>query len=240
MDKNIFYKSTILLTGADGGIGRSFIDELLKINIKKIYITGLNINALNELSKIDKRLVPIKLDITSIEDIKNIKEKCGDINCLINNAGIELKTDFLSFEFCQKFDKEIAVNFKGTVNLTNNLIGVLNKNRNSFIVNILSIASLTLIDTISSYCISKMALHIYSQFLREREETKNLKVFNVYPGYVDTSLVSDIEIDKISPDELVRNICEEINDGVLDVFPDKMSKNYKESNKLKIDKFNYC
>jgi short-subunit dehydrogenase involved in D-alanine esterification of teichoic acids len=240
MDRNIFYKSIILLTGADGGIGRSFIDELLTNDIEKIYITGLNINVLNELSTIDKRLIPLKLDITSIEDINNIKERCGDVNCLINNAGIEFKTDFLSPEFSQKFDKEISVNFKGTINLTNNFIDILNRNDNSFIINILSIASLTLIDTISSYCISKMALHVYCQYLRKREETKSLKIFNIYPGYVDTSLVSDVNIDKISPSELVKNICNEINEGKFDIFPDLMSKKYRNSNKLKIDHFNYC
>ncbi|HKO76700.1 MAG TPA: SDR family NAD(P)-dependent oxidoreductase [Flavobacterium sp.] len=240
MDKNIFYKSTILLTGADGGIGRSFINELLKRNIEKIYITGLNIDVLTELSKIDKRLIPLKLDITSNEDINKIKEKCGDVNCLINNAGIEFKTDFLSQEFSQKFDKEISVNFKGTINLTNNFIDILNKNKNSFIVNILSIASLILIDTISSYCISKMALHIYCQYLREREETQSLNIFNIYPGYVDTSLVSDVEIEKIQPSELVKNIFTEMNMGKLDIFPDSMSKKYEESSKLKIEHFNYC
>lgn len=236
----IFNKSIVLLTGADGGIGKCFIDELLKNDVKKIYISGLNIDSLTELSKKDKRLIPIKLDITSKEDIENISKKCSDVNCLINNAGIELKTDFLSKEFSQKFDKEIAVNFKGTINLTNEFIDVLKNNEKPLIINILSIASLTFIDTISSYCISKMALHIYCQYLRECKETNSMKIFNIYPGYVDTSLVSDVLIDKISPEELVENICQEIKNGVFDVFPDNMSKKYRDSNKLKIDQFNYC
>lgn len=236
----IFNKSTVLLTGADGGIGKCFIDELLKNDVKKIYVSGLNIDSLIALSKKDKRLIPIKLDITSIEDIENISKKCSDINCLINNAGIELKTDFLSKEFSQKFDKEIAVNFKGTINLTNELIDILKNNEKPLIINILSIASLTFIDTISSYCISKMALHIYCQYLRERKETNSMKIFNIYPGYVDTSLVSDVIIDKISPEELVKNICQEIKNGVFDVFPDNMSKEYRDSTKLKIEQFNYC
>ncbi|MDM1297968.1 SDR family NAD(P)-dependent oxidoreductase [Empedobacter falsenii] len=236
--KNIFYKSTILITGADGGIGRSFIDELLKNDIEKLYITGININVLNELSKIDNRLVPLSLNITSIEDIKKVKKICNDVNCLINNAGIEFKTNFLNADFLEKFDKEISVNFKGTVNLTNHFIEILNKNKNSYIINILSIASLTFIDNISSYCISKMALHTYCQYLRKKEETKLLKIFNIYPGYVDTNLVSDIKTQKISPNQLVQNIFSEIEKGNLDIFPDDMSKKYEKSTKLKIDYFN--
>ena len=130
-NSKIFNKSIVLLTGADGGIGKCFIDELLKNDVEKIYISGLNIDTLTELSHKDKRLIPVKLDITSMEDIKNISKKCSDVNCLINNAGIELKTDFLSKEFSQKFDKEIAVNFIGTINLTNEFIDVLKKNEKS-------------------------------------------------------------------------------------------------------------
>lgn len=232
---NIFKNSVVFITGADGGIGKAFVAELLNRAVKKIYVAGINIKALEELSLMQPDVIfPIKLDVTNTSEITKCKEQCRDTTILINNAGVELKASFLEDKSAAKAQFEMNVNYIGPVDLCNQFLEVLKANFNPAIINILSIGSLILIKNISTYCASKMALHVFTQAIRQ-ELKDEIKVFGVYAGYVDTTMVSDVLVDKISPAELVENICNEVALNVFDVFPDEMSKQYVNSNKLKID-----
>ncbi|ALL07554.1 hypothetical protein AQ505_19900 [Pedobacter sp. PACM 27299] len=232
---HILKDSVVFITGADGGIGKAFIAELLTREVKKIYAAGINTAALEELSLVNPELIfPMKLDVTDTLEIKGCVEKCGDTTILINNAGVELKASFLEDKSAAKALFEMKVNYIGPVDLCHQFLKVLKANPNPAIVNILSIGSLILIKNISTYCASKSALHLFTQAVRQ-ELKEEIKVFGVYAGYVDTSMVSDVVIEKISPAALVGNICNDIALNKLDIFPDEMSRKYAGSNKLRID-----
>lgn len=233
---NLFNNANVLLTGADGGIGKAFINELVKKNVNKIYITGLNLENLSALAtEYPHVLFPVILDVTNPTQIKNFCSENKDINILINNAGIELKSDFLNLKAHEYAKLEMNVNYIGVVNLTNELLPTLKSNSNSAIINILSIASLSVIKRLSTYCASKAATHIFTQTIREDLAKDNIKVFGVYPGYVDTNMSSDIEFEKISADKLVENICNDINLDKFNVFPDPMALQFENSNKFEFD-----
>lgn len=234
---DLFEKSTILITGANGGIGKAFIKELLNRNVDKIYITGIDLEELIKITKDfpQKNVIPMKLDVTNPDDIKKCSDQCSDVNILINNAGVELKSGFISEKTadCAKFEMEI--NYIGVVRLTNSFYGNLKKNNNSAIINILSVGSILLIDRLATYCASKAATHIFTQAIRREFDKDNIKVFGVYPGYVDTTMSADIDDYKISAEQLVINICNEIENNELNIFPDKMSKLFRESGKINLD-----
>lgn len=235
MNNTIFKNSVVFITGADGGIGKAFIAELLNRDVKKIYATGLEIENLKDLCSLNKDIIfPVRLDVTDSDEIKDCVDKCSDTTILINNAGVELKASFLEPNSAQKAKFEMNVNFIGAVDLSNQFINKLKLNINPAIINILSIGSLVLIKNISTYCASKSALHLFTQAIRS-ELSDEIKVFGIYPGYVDTSMVSDVDVEKISPTELVKNICSEIELNKLDVFPDNISKKYINSTKLQIE-----
>jgi NADP-dependent 3-hydroxy acid dehydrogenase YdfG len=233
---NLFSNAVVLLTGADGDIGKAFIEELLNQNVRKIYITGINIEKLSALaSQHPNTLFPFILDVTDSSQIKDFCSNHTDINILINNAGVELKSNFLNLKAHEYAKLEMDINYIGVVNLTNELIPILKYNANAAIINILSIASLYVIKRLSTYCASKTATHIFTQSIREDLAEDNIKVFGIYPGYVDSKMSSDVEYDKISPQALVKNICNDINLDLYNVFPDRMSIAFKNSNKLNID-----
>ena len=233
---NLFDNAVVLLTGADGDIGKAFIDELLNQNISKIYITGINIERLSDIaSHHPKILFPFLLDVTDSGQIKDFCSIHKDINILINNAGIELKSDFLNLKAHEYAKLEMNINYIGVVNLTNELVPILKSNSNAAIINILSIASLYFIKRLSTYCASKTATHIFTQSIREDLTEYNIKVFGIYAGYVDSTMSADVEYDKISPKTLVKNICNDINSDLFNIFPDPMSLAFKNSNKLKLD-----
>lgn len=230
---NIFNNATVLLTGADGGIGTSFVNELIKKNATKIYITGINKeNLLLLASNHPDILFPVVLDVTNPKDIKDFCSKYKDINILINNAGVELKSDFLNLKAHEYAQFEMNVNYIGVINLTNELLPTLKSNSNSIIINILSIASLSVIKRLSTYCASKTAAHLFTQSIREDLLPFKIKVFGIYPGYVDTTMSSDINYEKISPNKLVENICNDINLNKFNIFPDPMSSEFENSDKL--------
>lgn len=232
---NILKNSVVFITGADGGIGKAFVAELLNREVKKIYVAGINMEALETLSMTCPELiVPVKLDVTNTLEVKKCAEQCLDTTILINNAGVELKASFLEDKSAAKAQFEMNVNYIGPVDLCNQFLKVLKGNVNPAIVNILSIGSLVLIKNISTYCASKSALHLFTQAIRE-ELKAEIKVFGVYAGYVDTAMVTDVLVEKISPAALVENICNDIAWNVLDIFPDEMSKKFADSNKLKIE-----
>lgn len=235
MKDNIFEDSVVLITGADGGIGTAFVEELIKHKVHKIYASGLILKNLIDLSQIAPNIIiPVKLDITKKNKIDECIKQCNDTNILINNAGVELKSGFLDDDISKKLSFEMNVNFIGGVELTNEFVKLFKNRENSAIINILSIASLIYIKNIGTYCASKVAFHLYTQAIREELEGL-INVYAVYPGYVDTKMVSDVKTEKILPTDLVKNICNEIILGNLNIFPDNMSKKYINSNKLKLE-----
>ena len=228
--------SVVFITGADGGIGRAFIGELIQRKAKKIYITGINLEALTEIaSAMPEKLFPLKLDVTNIKDIENCISNCPDVTVLINNAGVELKSSFIGEKSADCAQFEMQINYVGVVRLTNSFYEILKSNANSAVINILSVGSLVLINRLATYCASKAAAHMFTQSIRKEFHENGVKVFGVYAGYVDTAMSADLEIEKISAEELLQNVCDDVEADIYSIFPDKMSKNYSESNKLSLD-----
>ena len=111
--------STILITGADGGIGIALVDECLEQGAKKIYVTGLNLEKLNQVFKSYNKVTSVELDVTNLEAIKKCAEQCGDTNLLINNAGVEFKVPFIAEQSGQAALMEMKVNYIGLIDMIN-------------------------------------------------------------------------------------------------------------------------
>ena len=76
-----------LVTGANGGIGRAFVQELLKRGAAKIYLGARDPASLRGLFAESSKLVPITLDVTNAKQIEAAAKSALDITLLINNAG---------------------------------------------------------------------------------------------------------------------------------------------------------
>jgi len=75
--------AVVLVTGANGGLGRLFVTEALSRGATKVYATARTPRTWD-----DERVVPLALDITSTQSIAAAAEQAGDVTVLINNAGI--------------------------------------------------------------------------------------------------------------------------------------------------------
>lgn len=217
--------STILITGADGGIGSALLKEYVTRGAAKIYAAGLTLSKLQSLADDYPGLVyPIVLDVTKEEDVAQAVDLCNDVTMLINNAGVELKSGFLGDNVAQKALFEMKVNYIGVISLINGFLPTLIRNGNTSIVNILSVGSTAVVKRLGTYCASKAATHILTQTIREELKDRDVSVIGVYPGYVNTEMSNDVVIEKASPESIAVNICDGIEKGDKDIFPDSMSR----------------
>src|SRR3990167_8303719 len=138
--------TTVLITGACGGIGSSLLEEFVQRGSKKIYAASIKMDNLENLQKkYGSIIIPVKLDVTNVDDILACRNRCHDINMLINNAGVECATSFLSERSIKASSLEMAVNYFGVHHLCYAFWDALKEKKSAAIINMLSIASFTLI-----------------------------------------------------------------------------------------------
>ncbi len=219
--------STILITGADGGIGTALVHEFLEQGVKKIYATGLKLENLNQLFSDFDKVSSFELDVTNLEEIKRCAEQCSDTNLLINNAGVEFKVPFLADRSSEAALMEMKVNYIGLIDMINVFVPNLEKLENAGIVNVLSLGALAIVKRLGTYCASKSASHILTETIRQELEERNIKVMATYIGYVDTSMVpEETKTEKSTPKNIAIGICEGINNNENHIYPDKTTKDY--------------
>ena len=205
---------TVLITGANRGIGQALMQEALQQGEKKVY-AGIRV----ALSRPDPRVVPLMLDITDPAQIRRAAEEIASLDMLINNAGIALFDDLSDRTMIQK---HLEVNLFGTYDLTMVMLPLLIESRGA-VVNILSVASLAALPPIASYSISKAALFSLTQSMRAYLAAKSVKVHAVLTGPVDTDMNRGFDIPKASPESAASAIFTGVAQGEEEIFPDPMS-----------------
>jgi NAD(P)-dependent dehydrogenase (short-subunit alcohol dehydrogenase family) len=183
---------TILITGANRGIGRALVDEALRRGAKRIYAGARS----GELQTADNRVTPLTLDVTSVSQIQRAVEKVDTLDVLINNAGVAIYDDLSNLEV---IEKHLAVNFLGLLKVTHAFLSLLRRSKGA-IVNNLSLAALAPLPVIPSYSMSKAAAFNMTQSLRALLASKGVTVHAVVLGPIDTDMNRGFEIPKASPE----------------------------------------
>jgi NAD(P)-dependent dehydrogenase (short-subunit alcohol dehydrogenase family) len=111
MDVN---NSVALVTGANGGIGSHFVEQLLQLNSAKIYVCARTLSKLNDLVALDPaRIIPVELDVTNPQSVAAAAAQCADVTLLINNAGTSLNQGVISAPDLDSARAEMEVNYFG-------------------------------------------------------------------------------------------------------------------------------
>lgn len=216
---------TVLVSGANRGIGKAIVEALLKQNVKKIYAAARNTKELPSFG--DARVVPVQLDITDAAQIQKAAAQAGDVNVLINNAGALAFASVVSGSEAD-LQRDMQVNYFGTMNVSRAFVPVLEKNGGGAIANVISVVGLVSMAGIGGYSASKAALFSATQAMRAELKPKNITVHGIFPGPIDTDMAKGIEMEKTSPAVTAENIVKGITAGNEDIFPDPMSANVGE------------
>jgi NAD(P)-dependent dehydrogenase (short-subunit alcohol dehydrogenase family) len=211
--------STILITGANRGLGKALVEEALRRGAKRIYA-----GARQSFVHADKRVTPLILDITDAEQIRVAAEKVDALDILINNAGISLQNELSDRAALERL---LAVNLFGTYDVTQAFVPVLARPR-SAIVNVLSLAALAAVPFDSLYSISKAAAFSLAQSLRALLAGRGVSVHVVLPGPIDTDMARNLDIPKASPEATARAILDGVEREEDEIFPDPMSEGVAE------------
>lgn len=229
---------TVFITGADGGIGFCLLKECLARGARTVYASGKNIQRMGEIEReFAGRVKAVTLDVTDHAAAQQCAQACSDTDILINNAGVETAVSFLSEQGVEKAAFEMRVNYFGMHNVTHSFKGALLARPQAAIVNILSIASFTIIPKLATYCASKAAGHVLTQAIRAELKNTNVAVIGVYPGYVDTAMIQNLDVIKVTPESIAVEICAGIEQGLNSIFPDVMSKALGQSRDYKTQFF---
>jgi NAD(P)-dependent dehydrogenase (short-subunit alcohol dehydrogenase family) len=220
-----FDQSVALVSGANRGLGQALVAELLTRGVKRVYVGMRDLaQAERVLSQDPARIVPLRLDLTSPEQIARAAEQARDVTVLFNNAGLLGAYDLLDTPL-SVLQRDFDTNFFGHLALTRTLLpALLHAAPRAAIVNVLTVASLASMPALGGYSASKAAAFSMTQALRAQLQDRGLTVHAVFPGPVDTDMVRAFDLPKASPASVARAIVEGVERGDEDIWPDPMAK----------------
>lgn len=200
-----------LITGATRGIGRQIAITLSKEG----YHIALNYRKENEeLDCVKKEIeanqvecLSVQGDVSNFEDceklVKQVIEKFGKIDVLVNNAGIT-KDMLLMRMKKEDFEQVIDVNLVGTFNVTKNVVSHMLKSRSGRIINISSVVGISGNAGQTNYAASKAGIIGFTKSLAKEVASRNILVNAVAPGFIETSM-TDVLKDEVK-EEIAKNI----------------------------------
>ena len=215
---NIKDKS-VLITGANRGIGKALVDEALRRGAKRVY-AGMR----SPVQHPDNRVTTLTLDVMNASQIQWAVEAVDTLDVLINNAGIAIYDDLSNLEV---LEQTFAVNLLGLLRVTNAFLPLLKRSKGA-ILNNLSLAGLAPLPIIPSYSTSKAAALNLTQSLRALLASEGVAVHAVVLGPVDTDMNRGFEIPKASPESAAVGIFDGLDRGEEEIFPDPASQSIAE------------
>lgn len=191
----------IVITGASSGIGKAcalkFGEEGAKVVISARNIENLSLTE-EEFKGKNIDVLSVQCDVANQEDCKRLIEatiqKFGQIDVLINNAGISMRALFNEADL-SVIKKVMDINFWGTVYCTKFALPYLLKNKGT-VVGVSSIAGYIGLPARTGYSASKFAMQGFLDALRTENLNNGLHVLVACPGFTasnirNTALSSD-------------------------------------------------
>jgi short-subunit dehydrogenase len=221
--------SVALVTGANGGIGQAFVQELLQRGAAKIYLAARDPASLRELAAKSSKLVPIALDLTNPQQIEAVANTASDITLLINNAGAVAFSGALAAKDSSAARLEMEVNYFGILALTQALRATPALHRGGAIVNVLSFLALATLPVAGTYSASKSAALALTRTLRAELKPRGVQVVGVMPVQTDTPAYAALPEPKLTPEEVASGTLDGLEAGEDEVFPGALSRGAAEA-----------
>jgi sepiapterin reductase len=217
----------IIITGAGKGIGKAVALDFAKAARSRpdfepvLVLVSRTMDDLENVSKecrsFGAETVLHEADIAKTAHTENIvtetMERFGRIDCLVNNAGVGRFKTFGEFTE-EDMHYTMSTNVKGTFFLTQNVFGIMEKQRSGHLFFITSVAAETAFRSSAVYCMSKFAQKGLVEVIRLYARECNVRVTNVMPGAVFTPMWGDV------PEEMrsLMMMPEDISGPIVDTY----------------------
>ena len=214
-----------LVTGANRGIGRQFVLELLDRGAERVYATARRPETL---AFDDARVVPLRLDLLDRDSIVAAATAAQDVTLLVNNAGISTGADLVTGDIAD-VRREMETNFWGTLEVTRQFSPVLAASGGGAIVNILSALSWFASPGTGTYAATKAAAWNMTNGVRLELAGQGTLVQGVLLGAADTDISAGYDGPKIDPRDVPRRSLDGLAEGAIEVVVDDWTAMVKAS-----------
>ncbi len=214
--------STVLVTGANRGLGARLVGELLAAGARRVYAAARDPRTVGPRVSADPRVRTLALDVTDDRSVQTAAERAADVNLLINNAGVLGFGGALDGDL-GLFQRDLATNYLGTLRVSRAFVPVLEARLPAAIVNILTLIALAPVPPMAGYSASKAAAHSMTQALRAELRDRGIDVVGAYPGGIDTDMLAGVDADKAAPELVAARIVAGITAGHQVIWPDDAS-----------------
>lgn len=208
-------QKSVLITGAARGIGRALVAEALRRGARRVYAGTRGTIAVE-----DTRVVPVALDVTSTPQIAAAASAIGELDLLVNNAGVASYGDLADLD---AVEGHLAVNLLGALNVSRAFLPQLRRTHGA-IINQLSLAGIAAVPVMPSYSISKAAALNLTQAMRALLVAEGVRVHGVILGPIDNDMTRGLTLPKTAPQVAAAGIFDGLENGDEDIFPDAASR----------------
>jgi NAD(P)-dependent dehydrogenase (short-subunit alcohol dehydrogenase family) len=207
----------VLVTGANRGMGREYVAQLLDRGAAKVYAAARDPRTIDH---DDPRVVALQLDVTDPASIAAAAEIADDVGVLINNAGIFRGAPVLTTD-TTAMREELETNLFGPLIMAATFADRIAE-RKGVIVNVSSVLAWM---PAGSYGVSKAALWSATNGMRTELAPRGVQVVGVYVGLVDTDMASFAPASaKSRPEDVIRQVLDGIESGADEVLADEMTR----------------
>ncbi len=204
--------SVVLVTGANGGLGREFVRQFLERGAAKVYAAARRPNEWS-----DGRVVPLRLDVTDPASVHEATASAGDVTVLVNNAGITGARSLLSSPMGEIRDV-FETNVFAPLDLVRVFAPILAAHGGGSVVNVHSV--LSWVSTPGAYSPSKAALWGVTNALRLELASQGTQVLGAHLGFTDTPMITQLDVPKGDPADVIANILDALEAGEDEALTD--------------------
>lgn len=217
--------SIALVTGANRGLGKCFVEALFKRGAATVYAGARDPDTLSDLIAVfGDRVVPVSVDVTSETDVRAAAEQASDATLLINNAGVLESLGVVEAGSIEPLRREMEVNVFGLARMTLAMAPVLASNGGGAVLNILSAASLVAFPPFGSYAASKAAAMSLTHSMRHELAKQGIAMHGLYAGFIDTGMIDYVDAEKTTPEDIVGAALDGVENDMLEIDADERAK----------------
>jgi NAD(P)-dependent dehydrogenase (short-subunit alcohol dehydrogenase family) len=209
---------TALVTGANRGLGKRFASQLVERGAK-VYAAARRPETIDL-----PGVVPIELDITDPESVARAASLAGDVNVLINNAGVSTRSTLLTGPI-EDVRLEMETHYFGTLSVTRAFAPIIEANGGGSILNVLSVLSSWHAPTAGAYSAAKAAAWAMTDAVREELAPRGVHVAALHVGYMDTDMADFVPADqKTDPSVVAKLALDGLFAGAPEILADDTTR----------------